>query len=216
MDIVLGMDQLIGRLDLWLGANRPEFHASLLPGADATSIDALEREVGRALPPLFREMLAWRDGTGGVFPEREDLAVDGSWMSIADITETIEMLDGMAEVDEWEYDDWWCPGWVPFLWTISDDHLCVDLVGSFGGQPGQVLKFWHDDKERPIVYPSFEAWLNTFVEALEEAQLTTDDRYVCALRDESYDAFVASRNPGYPIAAEARRRRRARPQPEPA
>jgi cell wall assembly regulator SMI1 len=211
------MDPLIGRLDLWLRTNRPQYHASLQSGATASSIDALERRVSTVLPPLFREMLAWRDGTGGVsFLDKEDLAFEGSWMSIADITETIEMLDGMAAVDEWDYDDWWCPGWVPFLWTISDDYLCIDLVGSFGGQPGQILKFWHDDKERTIVHRSFDAWLQTFVEALEEAMLTTDDRYVCALDDEAYVAFVTAHNPGYPITAEARRRRRTKPRSEPA
>jgi hypothetical protein len=51
-------------------------------------------------------MLAWRDGTSGDgFLDKEDLAVEGSWMSIAEIVETVEMLDGMAAVDEWEYDD---------------------------------------------------------------------------------------------------------------
>lgn len=175
------MDPLIGRLDLWLRTNRPQYHASLRPGATASSIDALERRVGTVLPPLFREMLAWRDGTSGDnFLDKEDLAFEGSWMSIADITETIEMLDGMAAVDEWDYDD------------------------------------WHDDKERPIVHRSFDAWLQTFVEALEEAILTTDDRYVCALDDDAYGAFVTARNPGYPITAEARRRRRTQPRSEPA
>jgi hypothetical protein len=46
--------------------------------------------------------------------------------------------------------------------------------------------------------------------------LTTDDRYVCALDDEAYGTFVTARNPGHPIAAEARRRRRTRPRSEPA
>ena len=207
------MDSLIARLDLWLRTNRPQYHESLLPGAPASSIDALERRVGAALPPLLEEMLAWRDGTGGVdLLADEDLACEGRWMSIAEITETVDMLDDMAAVDEWERDDWWCAGWVPFLMTFSDDYLCVDLIGSFGGQPGQVLKFWHDDKERPIAYPSFDAWLRTFVEALEEAMLVTDDRFVVPLHDDSYAAFVAARNPGYPIPAEAgpRPRRRAR------
>jgi cell wall assembly regulator SMI1 len=215
-----GVDALIARLDLWLRTNRPQYHRSkLLPGASASSIDALERRVGAALPPRLREMLAWRDGTGGVEAlEDEDLAYEGRWMSVAEIAETVDMLDGMAAVDEWERDDWWHAGWVPFLMTLSDDCLCVDLIGSFGGHPGQVLKFWHDDKERPIAYPSFDAWLQTFVEALEAAMLTTDGRFVSALDDGAYDAFVAARNPGYPIAAEAgpRPRRRARLRPEPA
>jgi hypothetical protein len=94
----------------------------------------------------------------------EDLAYEGRWMSVADITETLDMLDGMAAVDEWERDD-----------------------------------------------PSFDAWLRTFVEALEEAMLTTDDRFVVALDDDAYVAFVAARNPGYPIAAEAGPRPRRRP-----
>jgi hypothetical protein len=52
--------------------------------------------------------------------------------------------------------------------------------------------------------------LRTFVEALEAALLTTDDRYVAALDDDAYDAFLAARNPGYPIAAEAGPRPRPR------
>jgi cell wall assembly regulator SMI1 len=207
------VDDLIVRLDRWLRANRPQYHSMLLPGASASGVDALERRVGAGLPPRLKEMLAWRDGTGGVeVLADEDLACEGRWMSVAEITETVEMLDGMAAVDEWERDDWWHAGWVPFLMTFSDDYLCVDLNGSFGGQPGQILKFWHDDKERPIVHSSFDAWLQTFVAALEADMLTTDDRFVRPVDDDAYDAFVAARNPGYPIAVEAGPRPRPRPE----
>lgn len=202
-------DSLIARLDQWLRTYRPDYYARLLPGASASRIAALERRVGRALPPLLKEMLAWRDGAGWVdVGDREDLAYEGMWMSIEQITEVMTMLDEMAEIDEWERDNWWCVGWVPFLDTISDDCLCVDLVGSFGGRPGQVLKFIHDDEWRPIRYRSFDAWLQTFVEALEAGLLSADeDGFVRAADDDVYDAFVAARNPGYPIEAEAGPRR---------
>jgi cell wall assembly regulator SMI1 len=56
---------------------RPDYHAKLLPGASVSSIDALERRIGAALPPLLRQMLAWRDGTGGIeVLEDEDLAYE--------------------------------------------------------------------------------------------------------------------------------------------
>lgn len=209
-------DSLVARLDLWLRTHRPSYHAKLLPGASASRIAALERRVGSALPPLLKEMLTWRDGAGWArdgagwvdVGDKENLACEGMWMSIEEITEVMTMLDDMTMVDEWERDNWWCVGWVPFLQTIGDDCLCVDLVGSFGGRPGQVLEFVHDDGWRPIRHRSFDAWLQTFVEALEAGLLTADeDGFVRAADDDAYDAFVAARNPGYPIEAEAGPRR---------
>ncbi|MEZ6035584.1 MAG: SMI1/KNR4 family protein [Planctomycetaceae bacterium] len=90
--------------------------------------------------------------------------------SLNDVSETKDMLDGMIGYD-FEDPKWWRRGWVPFLANGSGDHLCVDLAAEDGGNPGQLIAFWHDDEERDIEYPSLADWLRELVESMENGTL---------------------------------------------
>lgn len=83
------------------------------------------------------------------------------------------------------------------------DHLCIDLEGRFEGSAGQILDFWHDVESRTIGYPSFDAWLQSFVESLDAGLWQESGGDMQPLAEDSYQAYVAERNDGYPIEAEA-------------
>lgn len=197
------MHPLLARLDRWLAVNRPAYYAELMPGAPVADIDELARAVGGELPPLLRELLTWRNGQSG------DGAgcLESLWslMSAEDIAAAMESMAWVEETEGFE-DLWWGAGWVPFLANIYGDHLCVDLQGAFGGKPGQLIEFRSKDESRNIRYPSLEAWLETFVIALETGMFEEageDHRPGCwdPVDDEAYEALVSARCPGYPIEA---------------
>lgn len=195
------MNTLVGRLDAWLAAHRPGFHAALNPGATPAALDALAARAGHALPPLLRELLTWRDGEP--FDRFAGLAPGQVWMSITRITEELQLMDGMAAAGEFGSPDWWRRGWLPFLENGAGDLVCIDLVGSFDGEPGQIIEFVHDDAARTITYPSLAGWLGTLVEALEAGLLVEDYGDIVPVDEAALAAWVAARNPGYPIRRQA-------------
>lgn len=159
---------LIDRMDVWLRSNRAEYYARLRPGATAESLSAFEQRFAIELPPAFRALYMWRDGQDS--NEFASLQDNRMFSSLKDIADTKEMLDGMIGFD---FDDprWWRRGWVPFLSNGGGDHLCLDLAADDGGQPGQVIAFWHDWEDRSVEYSSFREWLAGLVESMENGTL---------------------------------------------
>lgn len=194
------MHSLLARLDQWLVANRPAYRAGLMPGASAADIDEVARRLGGELPPLLRELLSWRNGQS----EDCDGVLESHWslMSTKDIASAMDDMAWVKETQGFE-DLWWGTDWIPFLANIFGDHMCIDLQGAFGGKPGQLIEFRAKDEFRNITYPSLEAWLETFVVALETGMFEEGEqnRADCLdlVKREAYEAFVTERHPGYPI-----------------
>ena len=159
---------LIERLDRWLAANRPDYHALLQPGASDAALDAFEAQFARKLPAAFRQLYRWRDGQDG----RSSAALQGnrSFLRLAEIAETKDLLDGMIGYD-FEDPRYWRRDWVPFLHNGGGSYLCVDLTAEDGGQPGQLVGFWKPDEDRPVEFPSLEAWLAELVRSMESGRL---------------------------------------------
>lgn len=162
------MESLIDRMDRWLSANRPDYYAKLLPGASAAQLDAFEARFALNLPEAFRQLYRWRNGQASM--SFAPLQMNRSFSALEEIAGTKDVLDGMIGYD---FDDprWWRRGWVPFLHNGGGSHLCVDVAAEDGGQPGQLVEFWKADEDRPVVYPSLEAWLADLVSSMEDGSL---------------------------------------------
>jgi cell wall assembly regulator SMI1 len=156
-------DELIQQLDRGLSRDRAVYYSLLQPGATAADFAAFERRFGLQLSADFKALYAWRNGQPNTLTE----SLHDNWMfaAIADIADTKAILDEMIDAD---FDDpqWWRRGWVPFLSNGGGDWLCLDLTAESGGQPGQLLIFWHDDGDRTIEYISLGAWLQNLVESM--------------------------------------------------
>ena len=159
---------LIERVDRWLAANRPDYDAHLRPGASDAALDAFEARFSLRLPDPFRALYRWRDGQEEGFTA--SLQDNRVFMSLEDVSEAKEMLDGMIGTD-FEDPRWWRRGWVPFLANGGGDHVCLDVTAEDGGEPGQVVAFWHDWENRPVKFPDFEAWLRQLADSMEAGDL---------------------------------------------
>ncbi len=158
----------ITRIDRWLAAHRPDYYARLQPGVGGTALDAFESRFALRLPEAFRELYKWRNGQDPM--SSHALVMNRSFMSLEDIADAKDLLDGMIDSD---FDDprYWRRGWVPFLHNGGGSYLCVDLRAEDGGTPGQLLGFWKADNDRPIEHPSVEAWLNNLADTMERGEL---------------------------------------------
>jgi uncharacterized protein (TIGR02996 family) len=157
--------RLLARMDRWLAANRPDYYACLQPGVSARALNEFEERFGLTLPRSFRGLYRWRNGQ----PRDcfESLQDNRMFSSLEDIAETKEMLDGMIGND-FEDPEWWRRSWVPFLANGGGDHLCLDLAAEDGGEPGQLIAFWHDWEDRSVKYESLDDWLHALVESMED------------------------------------------------
>src|SRR4051812_12366398 len=162
------MLEAITRVDRWLAAHRPDYYARLQPGVSDPALDAVESRFSLRLPIAFRELYRWRNGQQ---PD-DSKSLEQNWMfcALEEITDTKDMLDGMIGYD-FEDPRYWRRGWVPFLSNGGGSYLCVDLAAEDGGTPGQLVEFWKADQDRPVAYPSVEAWLNGVADSMEQGAL---------------------------------------------
>lgn len=189
----------ISRLDAWLQNNRPEYYAKLQPGLSKAELAAWETALGVTLPADFRAFFAWRNGQAGF----KSFVYNFMLMAAADVVEARQGLNEFLAAGEFTQADWWHPGWIPFLDNGGGDHYCLDLDGAFGGQPGQVLRFYHDDERRDIEYPSFAAWLTTTVTAFEQDLFELDQYGMQPSDSAAMRALQRRLSPGYPIKKKA-------------
>ena len=156
------MMELVARLDSWLAQHRPAFHANLLPGLSDAAWATFEARIGLKFPDEFRALYQWRNGQ---FRDIPSFRGNQLWMTADDILRAKELLDSMIGFDF--PSGWWDRAWVPFLHNGGGSHLCVDVAGTGGGEPGQLVEFWKADPDRPVASPSLGHWLNNFVRSLE-------------------------------------------------
>src|ERR1051326_3495202 len=112
------VEALLGRMDRWLAANRPEFYTHLLPGVTAAHLDAFEARFSLGLPTAFRQLYHWRNGHDQ--HRSESLVHNFMFSSLEDIARHKELLDDLIGSD---FEDlrWWRRSWVPFL-ERSEEH----------------------------------------------------------------------------------------------
>jgi cell wall assembly regulator SMI1 len=154
---------LIDRLDRHLAKKRPEYFALLQPGASRDELDAFETQFRTKLPEAFRQLYTWRNGQDP--NSSAPLCDNRTFTTLADMADTKELLDGMIGED-FGHPAWWRRGWVPFLHNGGGSHLCLDVTGEEGGQRGQLVAFWKSDADRPVEFPSLEAWLAKLLSAV--------------------------------------------------
>lgn len=159
------MNPLITRLDTWLQQYRPNYYARLAPGASEAELADLERLIGHALPEEFRDLYRWRNGQAA--NSYEAFCDNRMFMSLETIATNWTMMKEMLEEGEFELPNWWRTNWVAFLENGGGDSLCLDMEGTFTGQPGQLLEFWHDWENRQVVWPNTASFLATLVASFE-------------------------------------------------
>jgi len=164
----------------------PLVYNDLNAGATQADIDELENVIGKKLPADFIEFYKVHNGQTPIkFDPDISLFEHTKLMSIAEITEVWTMWKEMVEAGEFEDDnkpwptepgagikkDWWNPFWVPFFDDADSNHYCIDLDPAPDGNYGQVIRTWHDDKERRLIARSFKEWFIQYKEDLLSGKL---------------------------------------------
>jgi cell wall assembly regulator SMI1 len=190
------MPALLERLERWLRLYRAEYYEWLRPGVPERELMSLERDLGRNLPAGFRELYRWHDGQDAecTLP----LYYNQMFMPLKQVQLVWAAVSQLLDSGEFPEVNWWSKSWIPFLDSGNGDHLCVDLDGTFGGMPGQVLAFYHDWECRNIEYPSIEKWLEAFVPTVENGMWEEEEGQFRPRELEQVRTHRLRVVPGYP------------------
>lgn len=176
------------RLHVWLAANAPEVFASLRPGATEEQIRTAEREMGVRLPRDVKACYRVHDGQAeGSYGWPPGFLYGDEWYSLEGMTDAWRGMKEFVEggiPDDWRKEptgpvrtDWYHLAWIPLTGSVSGDHHCSDLAPEPGGAIGQIIPWWHNSPECPILAPSFAHWLERFADELEAGQWVYSDEH---------------------------------------
>lgn len=208
------MNEVIERLEQWLSKNCPKQLERLAPGVTDEVIAGYEKRLGVTFPEGMRALYRWRNG---LLPEFSSADVIGRYsvMSLDKVVSNQKMMNDLLEQNAFKTKNWWRKTWIPVFDKPTGDYICWDPRGSFSGEPGQILEFWHNDHERDIITPSFDAYLTAYVDSLDAGVWTYTE--ADGFDDNSgFEDFIRQRNPGHPYRAISFEGKRPRPRAAPA
>lgn len=180
----LSMPELWRRIEAAIDALAPSLRTKIAPPATSDEIDALERSIGRRLPPDYvaslREHAGWLAASsrhGRLYAQT--LVAGFTLLPPAVVLVEREFLEGYADQD---------PGWVPVVRHDEDRALysCLDLAPSAGESVGRILSICTKDPERRVEWSSFrDLLIGELLVPLERGELDLE-----ALEDEGILAFA--------------------------
>ena len=178
------MREVWDRIERWLAANVPNMLEGLNPGATTQEIAETEALLGVSFPDDVRASYLIHNGqaldSGGLIDGWELLSLENihdQWSVWKDLLDGGDFAESRSEPRGPIVADWWHPKWIPLTYDGSGNHHSLDLAPAPGGTVGQIIIMWHDDAERPLVAPSFRAWLEQFADGLEQGDYSYSDEY---------------------------------------
>ena len=168
------------KLQTWMLENVPD--VSFHPPANPDAIENFGVKSSLTLPDDLRQILLLSDGE-----TRKSAGAIGNWrlLSIAEIQAAWGWLtqlnhkgafNGLApDPSPYIQDAWWHPSWVPFVSNDAGDYFCIDTQPPEEDRYGQILLFFQDRPERPLVGASLAAWLDRVTRDLSLGLYTYDE-----------------------------------------
>ena len=186
----------------WIHLHAPQLARSFGDPATAQAIADAEALLGRRLPADHVDFLRLHDGQRFVPHDR------GGTGTLAPIFRAFELLPVACAAGEWRSMREWGAGfdrietsgpvraryvhdaWWPFTVIYgSSHHHRLDLDPAPGGAVGQAIVVSMKDDRRAVVAPSFTAFVERLVSALDGAGVEIDDDGI-ELPDDALDGLM--------------------------
>jgi cell wall assembly regulator SMI1 len=168
------INEIIKKLDEHLATLRPEFYLKLNEPLDDSQLDKLEDYYKLEIPTDLRALYKWKNG--------QDMKCFESFINNSIFTPLNQALYDASELNsmigfDFEIENWWNEKWIPIFQNGGGDSICYDLGGTFTGQQGQLIEFWHADNDRNVIAPTLEAFLNKLTYYYDTKSKSDFDKY---------------------------------------
>jgi cell wall assembly regulator SMI1 len=183
-------------LNDWIEEFAPDLLEDLNEPSSSDGMAALNEVHAGRVPQDVLTVYAWHNG--GQIPD--------PWWELNSVDEIVRIKQSHRSIPElYEQPNWWSDEWIPVGSDFDGNFLCVDLEGCFGGKPGQVLVFMHDEPERKVVAPSLGSYLEVLLQACRAGVLAYDEDEGFATDDnrEAWQKFLSDHLVGYPMINKA-------------
>ena len=196
------MKSVLKKLESWLRVHHPDLRADLRRGLMGRKVDELSEETGADVNEELKELLRWHNGQkyGSV-----DFSPEGSLLGEFGITEQWSQWMELEYNGRFPSADWFHPSWLPIVGR-DEVFLCVDVFGSNGGIPGQIVEFRPGHPKRIIRHGSLTEWLCTTLAAFESGIYevgAAGNVFVSPGRENELMEMIGEFSPGYPIQIDA-------------
>ncbi|MEO0895713.1 MAG: SMI1/KNR4 family protein [Bacteroidota bacterium] len=164
----------------WIKQHTPSLLEELEDAASQWDIKEAEEELETTFPDDLKQFLMEHNG-GQV-----SNGLIGNW----DLLSLDEMVEASFDMDEHVEDGdfgsnqrpespevkgmWWNPNWIPFASSTNGHFLCLDMDPAEKGSSGQVIAYFYDSGERPVLANSLKDWFEHTIKALEEGKITAN------------------------------------------
>jgi len=204
---------LLDEIEMWWRINDPKFYATLNPGLPVEELSHAESVFGFPLPQELKMLYSLHNGQHrksfadrAALPGITSMIWPGDWMPMARVIEEWTLKNEIFGRDD-DFShlppefggklNWWNRRWIPFIDIVGLDLLCLDTLGSFGGKPGQIIQFIHNENCREIRYPNLYMWLLTTLRLLQAPNMLDEEGDFDIWRPE-VKKITKELNPGYP------------------
>lgn len=178
------MESTLQKLNQNVSFLRPEFYKSLKEPLSDNNIEALEKKYNVILPEDLKELYKWKNGQDDTV--YESFVNNSTFISLDEALDTASENTSMIGFD-FDIENWWNAKWIPLFHNGAGDYICYDCDGTFTGQAGQIIEFWHADNDRCVIAPNLETFLSQLNSYYEINKMKDFDEY-----------FEVEKSAGYP------------------
>lgn len=153
------------KFQTWMLENA--FDVTFCPPANPVAIESFAAKSGLNLPGDLRQILMIADGetrksAGSVGNWRlmPIVEIQAAWGWLTQVAAKGAFMELKTQPSPYLQVAWWHPGWVPFVGNDAGDFFCLDTQPSEPNRYGQILLFFQDRPERPLVAASLAGWLD--------------------------------------------------------
>ncbi len=168
------MKSEVKQLEENIKKKRPEYYSFLQEPLTEKEISELESKYNIKLPSDLKELYLWKNGQSQ--GNYEAFVNNAMFEPLEQVLLSSKELTQMIGYD-FEIENWWNENWLPIFSNGGGSYICYDLKGVFTGEKGQLVEYWEEDNDRPVVAPNLIDFIKKLNQYYEETSKEDFDEY---------------------------------------
>ncbi|OAB79006.1 benzoate transporter [Cochleicola gelatinilyticus] len=162
------------KLDSHLREKRPDYYTKLQEPLSEAQILKLEIEFNIKLPSDLKQLYLWKNGQA---PNCYEALVNNSLFEPLEevLSANKEFTDMIGH--DFTIENWWNKNWLPIFGNGGGSSICYDLEGVFTGEKGQLVAYWNEYDDRPVIAPSLRGFIKKMNQYYDETPAEEFDEF---------------------------------------